>query len=1083
MDTKSDCLAPTLLVEFLSGNVPEPRLSELAKHLEQCESCQKSARSLPVNDTILETLRNGNREDDLMVSPLSASLIDRIKQLPNIETKTGLQNTEAYETDDSAGSQELMSFLDAPQQTGDLGQLGRYRVFKVLGRGGMGAVFLAEDSKLGRQVALKMILPKIASIPAARERFLREAKAAAGLKNDHIVTIYQVDEFKDVPFLAMELLQGESLERLMLEGRQFSSTETISIARDVARGLAHAHEKGVVHRDIKPGNLWLEDIADGGMRVKILDFGLAQAKSDDVHLTQFGAIVGTPAFMAPEQARGDRAVDARADLFSLGCVLYLLSTGEVPFKADTTVGTLMALATAHPVPPIQRNGKVPAELSRLIMQLLEKDPAQRPQSGRDVIERLGQVERSIQPTIASMGILGETLPGFSTPSLHSPRLELSSQTNPKPEPLRRSGGRRIIIAIGMILVTFALIAAGVFFWPTPYGSIVRIESNDPSIQLAFQGGELKVTGAYDDPVILMPGKVDLKVKRIQPDGKAFEFETDKLVVRKGDQIALKIEVLDGEVQIVQEGKGMIDAKPLMPGAEQLARLVDAMKRANPSFDGAMTPVFDDDRLVSLDFKTDFVTDLSPLRRLKYLRNLQMLGNFSRDSGLVDISPIEGLPLTRLDLTGNRRLADILPMKGMHLQELFLTDCSVVDLTPIAGMPLQILWTWNWPGSDLSPLKGMPLKELNIGGNGNAMDLTPLSGAPLESICFNLSKVSDIAPLRGMPLKKLYCENTLVHDLTPIKDTKLTEFIGGGTRISDFSVLRDMPLTWAKFDIVPKRDLEMLRDIKTLDRINDQRAKDFLKELSEEVSPPPVSPAFTSTIGMDFMKVPRGKAWLARKVSDNEASFDQETEFKDDFYLGMYEVTQEQWVKVMGSNPSFFNRNAEGAEAVKALSDEVLRRLPVHGVSWTDCQDFLKKINETDSTPGWVYRLPTLAERQYACLGGPMKDRSQALFAFCTQTRTHVLTVDDANVQHPQGWNRPCRVGTFAPNPLGLYDMHGNVWEWCDDAASWREERTRFIHGGGWNEPSDESRASNIKYPTEPWKYYDLGFRIARVPKS
>ena len=275
-----------------------------------------------------------------------------------------------------------LDFLEPAEQPDEIGRVGRYRVLRVLGRGGMGAVFLAEDSKLGRRVALKLMLPKIASIPAAHDRFMREAKAAASLKNDHIVTVYQVDEFKGVPFLAMELLDGDSLDRALHEGRNFSVTESISIARDVARGLMDAHEKGLVHRDIKPANLWLEESQTGALRVKILDFGLAAAEVDDVHLTQVGTIVGTPAYMAPEQARANGKIDGRADLFSLGCVLYQLCTGEVPFKADTTVGTLMALAMNSPQSPSERNSLVPVELSALTMQLLEKDPSKRPHSAR-----------------------------------------------------------------------------------------------------------------------------------------------------------------------------------------------------------------------------------------------------------------------------------------------------------------------------------------------------------------------------------------------------------------------------------------------------------------------------------------------------------------------------------------------------------------------------------------------------------------------------------------------------------------------------------------------------------------------------
>jgi serine/threonine protein kinase len=215
--------------------------------------------------------------------------------------------TGTYQPDGNAW--ELSQFLHPPLAPDELGRLGPYRVLQVLGAGGMGIVFHAEDPQLKRSVALKAMLPTLGGNESARKRFLREAQAAAAISHDNVVHIYQVGEDHGVPFMAMQFLEGEPLDsRLNREGL-LSPAEAVRIGRETAEGLAAAHQRGLIHRDIKPANLWLE--RPGG-RVKILDFGVARATSDSAQLTQTGAIVGTPAYMAPEQARA-KSIDHRRD--------------------------------------------------------------------------------------------------------------------------------------------------------------------------------------------------------------------------------------------------------------------------------------------------------------------------------------------------------------------------------------------------------------------------------------------------------------------------------------------------------------------------------------------------------------------------------------------------------------------------------------------------------------------------------------------------------------------------------------------------------------------------------------------------
>jgi serine/threonine protein kinase len=292
---------------------------------------------------------------------------------------------------------ELYDFLSPPQGPDELGRLGPYRILKVLGAGGMGVVFQAEDPQLQRLVALKAMLPTLAARATSRRRFLREAQAAAALEHDHIVTIHQVGEDRGVPYLAMPLLRGEALEARLRRQDRLAPAEILRIGRETAEGLAAAHARGLIHRDIKPANIWLE--GERG-RVKILDFGLARWAGAESNLTQQAVVLGTPSYMAPEQANG-QGVDARGDLFSLGCVLYRLCTGRLPFKGTDAISALMAAATEHPKAPHQLNPEVPRALSGLVLQLLAKRPDDRPASAQVVVQELEAIERAHQAASGS----------------------------------------------------------------------------------------------------------------------------------------------------------------------------------------------------------------------------------------------------------------------------------------------------------------------------------------------------------------------------------------------------------------------------------------------------------------------------------------------------------------------------------------------------------------------------------------------------------------------------------------------------------------------------------------------------------
>jgi serine/threonine protein kinase len=422
-DPRAPCPAPERLRRLLDDAPPDDQ-AELTRHLDDCPRCREALETLSVGDAGAEQASRmlAAAQDDAAAA--DEPTLRRV--LEGLRTETDV----AAAGRPGRRGEWVLSFLGPPAAPGSLGRFGGYDVVAVLGQGGMGVVLKAIDPALGRTVALKVLPPHLAGDEGARRRFAREARAAAAVRHENVVTIHAVDEAEGLPFLVMECVEGGSLQAWLERHGPPDLATVLRIGAQAAAGLAAAHARGLVHRDVKPANLMLqttententEKRKDGNGEllssssvfsvrpvVKIADFGLARAAAD-AGLTQSGVVAGTPMYMAPEQARGER-VDARADLFSLGSVLYRLCTGRPPFRGDGPLAVLRQVCDATPPPVRELNPAVPAWLADVIEALHEKRPERRLASAAELADLLRR---------------------------HLDHLERPAQAPPPPAPVRR----------------------------------------------------------------------------------------------------------------------------------------------------------------------------------------------------------------------------------------------------------------------------------------------------------------------------------------------------------------------------------------------------------------------------------------------------------------------------------------------------------------------------------------------------------------------------------------------------------------------------------------------------------------------
>ena len=555
MNNQQKCPPTEHLQALIAGTLAVDDETTVAGHLANCDTCQAQIETIAApagfQADVAQWLSDSTDHSDLLsniIANAEADIRESSRELtmgqPTVSV-TGNSLEDSVLSGDSRqkrGYADVEKWLEVDDHPTAVGRLGQFRLTEFIGRGGMGSVFKADDLKLQREVAVKILSPELASNEEACERFLREARAIAAINHDNIVTIHAVGEDAALPYFVMEYVHGHSLQEHLDRRGQLRDSETTRIARHVAKGLAAAHAKGIIHRDIKPANILIQK---DSKRAKLTDFGLARAGGDG-SLTSAGMLVGTPAFLPPE-ALEEKEIDERSDLFSLGVTFYRAVSGKLPFEGTTPFATMQRVAKTEFTPLHELVPDVSAELCDIINSLLQRDPDQRIESADKLVRWL----KCVRPEAADR--LDQELPVIS--------VETSSQiAGDVVAKHSQSDARRPLIALASLVVCSLLVYV-VFFRDAP-------SSKEQGIETAQDASS---THGIDSPVSLsVPEEVpsDSEPTKMAATERLLIAEINTEDVGDRGSKGLKVDLPDS---------GVREATPPVGTADSIAGVSSAIK--------------------------------------------------------------------------------------------------------------------------------------------------------------------------------------------------------------------------------------------------------------------------------------------------------------------------------------------------------------------------------------------------------------------------------------------------------------------------------------------------------------------------
>jgi formylglycine-generating enzyme required for sulfatase activity/serine/threonine protein kinase len=814
------------------------------------------------------------------------------------------------------------------------GQFGRYRIIKALGQGAMGTVYLAEDTQLQRQVALKT--PHFKDDPSREtlERFYREARAAAMLRSAHICPVFDVGEIDGTHYITMAYIAGRPLSAFIQPDKLQTERQIVIVIRKLALALQEAHDYGIVHRDLKPANIMVDKKGEP----IITDFGLARQVRDkeDIRLTQDGVMIGTPAFMSPEQVDGDsEKIGTPTDQYSLGIVFYELLTGQLPFRGSM-LAVMGQILVAEVVPPSRLRPDLDPRIEAVCLKMMAKNPADRFASMSAVANELETILR-VPSTAAAI----DEKPAPSAPG----------------DPAIRTTNTKIRASQNATSVT----------------KKTSVGSGPPSSEELAR----KYLARHD-----YERAADV-IERVPADCRSPSFQALlKQAHERADEVALLICELDDAVRHGNEATAI-------QHAERLLKLKPGHYRAQH---------------IGQEFATRGKTDRARISPFPQLNRLWHEAGWIRASVLALALAILGVMLG---------VVIIYARPGKSVLKIEIHDPNVEVAVKGSMVLLRA------PGQEIEIQPGETELTITRGDLQFTTARFSLKRGDERTVTVGLVD-SKLAAISG---NEILGERPL--ELPPQK-------------VSGAEMKRTVAKSNSPASLIAPFDSTEARAART--------AWARASQIEEEQA---------NSLEMKFVLIPPGIFHMGAPSSREEPSSNDDerplhrVQITQPFYLSVHEVTQQEFQRVTGHDPSLFQRSAE-------VANSDTRRFPVETVSWFDAVDFCNQLSQLENRQAYYaisgiernddgsiraasvtvaggngYRLPTEAQWEYACRAG-----TTTPFHFGTTNNAHEANVDGEN---PYGTEergplvrRPIEVGSYPANAFSLDDMHGNVWEWCQD---------------------------------------------------